>query len=62
MPLPSAVQTSLSASRRITRKVGKDSSISIDKVSYGVPIEFISSKVESRFLPDDMSSAFILYE
>jgi len=47
---------------RITRKVGKDSTVSIDRVSYDVPMQFISSKVEIRFLPDDMSSAFILYE
>lgn len=47
---------------RITRKVNKDSTISIDRVSYDVPMQFISSKVEIRFLPDDMSSAFILYE
>lgn len=47
---------------RVTRKVNKDSTISIDKVSYDVPMQFISSKVEVRFLPDDMSSAFILYE
>lgn len=25
-------------------------------------MQFISSKVEIRFLPDDMASAFILYE
>jgi len=42
---------------RVTRKVNKDST-----VSYDVPMQFISSKVEIRFLPDDMSSAFILYE
>ena len=47
---------------RITRKVGKDSTVSIDRVSYDVPMQFISSKVEIRFLPDDMSGAFILYE
>lgn len=47
---------------RITRKVNKDATVSIDKVSYDVPMQFISSKVEIRFLPDDMSSAFILYE
>ena len=47
---------------RITRKVNKDSTVSIDRVSYDVPMQFISSKVEIRFLPDDMSSAFILYE
>ena len=47
---------------RITRKVSKDSTVSIDRVSYDVPMQFISSKVEIRFLPDDMSQAFILYE
>lgn len=47
---------------RITRKVRKDSTVSIDKVSYDCPMQFISSTVEIRFLPDDMDSAFILYE
>ena len=47
---------------RITRKVNRDSTVSIDRVSYDVPMQFISSRVEIRFLPDDMSSAFILYE
>lgn len=47
---------------RITRKVNKDSTVSIDKVSYDVPMQFICARVEIRFLPDDMSSAFILYE
>lgn len=48
---------------RITRKVNKDATVSIDKVSYDVPMQFIGAKVEIRFLPDDMaSSAFILYE
>lgn len=45
---------------RVTRRVNKDSTVSIDKVSYDVPMQFISSKVEIRFLPEDMSSAFIL--
>lgn len=47
---------------RITRKVNRDSTVSIDRVSCDVPMQFISSKVEIRFLPDDMSSAFILCE
>ena len=47
---------------RIHRKVNKDATVSIDKVSYDVPMQFISSKVEIRFLPDDMSSAYILYD
>ncbi len=46
---------------RVTRKVNKDSTVSIDKISYDVPMQFISSKVDIRFLPDDMSSAYILY-
>lgn len=46
---------------RVTRKVNKDSTVSIDKVSYDVPMQFISSRVDIRFLPDDMSSAYILY-
>ena len=45
---------------RVWRKVNKDSTVSIDKVSYDVPMQFISSRVEIRYLPDDMSSAFIL--
>lgn len=47
---------------RVTRRVRKDSTVSIDRVSYDVPMQFISSSVEIRYLPDDMSSAFILYE
>ncbi len=47
---------------RVTRKVRKDSTVSIDCVSYDVPMQFISATVEIRFLPDDMSSAFILYD
>ena len=47
---------------RVMRKVNKDSTVSIDKVSYDVPMQFISMKVEIRFLPDDMSSAYILYD
>ena len=47
---------------RITRKVRKDSTITIDKVCYDVPMQFISAKVDIRYLPDDMGSAFILFE
>ena len=47
---------------RITRKVRKDSTISIDKVCYDVPMQFISAKVEIRYLPDDMTSAYILFD
>ncbi len=47
---------------RITRKVRKDSTITIDKTCFDVPMQFISAKIDIRFLPDDMDSAFILYE
>ena len=47
---------------RITRKVRKDSTITIDNVCYDVPMQFISAKVDIRYLPDDMSSAYILCE
>ena len=47
---------------RITRKVRKDSTITIDKVCYDVPLQFISAKVDIRYLPDDMTSAYILFD
>ena len=36
--------------------------VSIFKESYDVPMQFIGMKVEIRVLPDDMNSAYILYE
>ena len=47
---------------RITRKVRKDSTVTIDNVCYDVPMQFISAKIDIRFLPDDMDSAYLLYE
>lgn len=47
---------------RVHRKVRNDSTISIDSISYDVPMQFISMKVEVRFLPVDMKNAYILYE
>lgn len=47
---------------RITRKVRNDATVSIFKESYDVPMQFIGMKVEIRFLPEDMNSAYILYE
>lgn len=47
---------------RITRRVRKDSTVSIDKVSYDVPMQFIDAHVEIRHRPDDMDAAFILYD
>lgn len=47
---------------RTTRRVRKDSTISIERISYDVPMQFISMTVEIRYIPGDMDSAFILYE
>ena len=47
---------------RVYRKVRKDSTVSIDSACYDVPMQFIGMKVEIRFTPGDMSSAFILYD
>lgn len=47
---------------RVTRKVNLDSTISIDKIYYDVPMQFIRSKVEIRFLPDQMQDAYIFFE
>lgn len=44
---------------RITRKVRKDSTVSIDKVSYDAPMQFIGQTVDIRFRPGDLSSAVI---
>ena len=46
----------------ITRKVRNDATVSIFRESYDVPMQFIGMKVEIRFLPKDMNSAYILYE
>ena len=47
---------------RIFRKVRKDATVSIDKVSFDVPMQFIDQKVEIRFRPGEMDSAVIIYE
>lgn len=47
---------------RIFRKVNKDATVSIDSTYYDAPMQFISSKVEIRYLPNQMDSAFILYD
>lgn len=47
---------------RVVRRVNRDSTVSIDRIYYDVPMQFIASKVEIRFLPDDISCAYILYE
>lgn len=47
---------------RIMRKVRKDATVSIDKVYYDCPMQFIDMRVEIRFLPDAMEDAYIFYE
>ncbi|MDD2510860.1 MAG: Mu transposase C-terminal domain-containing protein, partial [Syntrophomonas sp.] len=47
---------------RIIRKVNNDSTVSIDSVMYDVPMQFIRSKIEIRYLPDDMKNAYILHQ
>ena len=47
---------------RITRKVNKDSTVSINKSSFDVPMQFISMKVDIRYQPSNLDTAFILYE
>lgn len=47
---------------RINRLVHLDSTVTIDGIQYDAPMEFIRQKVEIRYVPSDMSTAFILYE
>lgn len=47
---------------RIKRLVRNDATVMIDRMMYDVPMEFIRTKVEIRYLPDDMEHAYILYE
>jgi len=47
---------------RATRKVNLDSTISIDKIYYDVPMQFIRTKIEVRYLPDRMQDAYIFFE
>jgi hypothetical protein len=46
----------------MNRKVNNDSCITIDKVYYDAPMQFIGMTVEVRFLPGAMENAYILYE
>ena len=47
---------------RVWRKVRNDSTISIDSVSYDTPMQFIGTKIEVRFLPEDMKNAYIILD
>lgn len=47
---------------RIVRLVRNDATVTIDKTFYDVPMEFMRTRVEIRFLPDDMEHAYIFFE
>ena len=47
---------------RITRKVRNDSTVTIQNVLYDVPQQFIRTKVEIRYMPNDMSTACIFFD
>jgi len=44
---------------RVVRKVRNDSTISMQKVQFDAPMQFIRQTVEVRFLPDRLSEAYI---
>lgn len=44
---------------RVSRKVKNDSTISIDKIIFEVPMKFIGDKINIRYLPDNLDKAFI---
>ena len=45
---------------RVHRRVRNDATVAIDNVLYDVPMQFIRSRVEIRYLPDEMEHAHIL--
>ena len=47
---------------RERRKVRNDATVSINKVQYDVPMQFIGQTVEVRYAPAQMDSAFILFD
>lgn len=47
---------------RVQRLVKNDATIVIDRMLYDVPMEFIRTRVEVRYLPDDVEHGYILYE
>jgi transposase InsO family protein len=46
----------------ISRKVKNDATVSINNISYDVPMAFIGTKVELRFLPANMADAHIFHD
>lgn len=47
---------------RISRRMKNDATVTIDKVLYDVPVQFIRSRVQIRYLPDDMEHAYIYHD
>lgn len=47
---------------RVTRLVHKDSTISINNTCYDAPMQFIGNRVEVRYIPGDMDTAFVFSE
>jgi putative transposase len=47
---------------RVHRRVKNDATVTIDNVLYDVPMQFIRSRVEIRYLPDVMEDAYIFDE
>ena len=47
---------------RITRQVRNDSTVTIQNVLYDVPQQFIRTKVEIRYMPNDMSTACVFFD
>ncbi|HBD86454.1 MAG TPA: transposase [Clostridiales bacterium] len=47
---------------REKRSVRHDATLSINKVQYDVPMQFIGQTVEVRFWPEHMEKAYILYD
>jgi len=47
---------------RVSRCVKNDATVSIDRVLYDVPMQFTRSRVQIRYLPDDMEHAYIYHD
>ena len=45
---------------RVSRKVKNDSTLSIQNMQFDAPMQFMRQSVEVRFLPDNLSGAYIL--
>jgi len=46
---------------RLIRRVNRDATVHLSGMVYDAPMQFIGQKVEVRFVPGDVQSAYILY-